>query len=138
MNKMKKNKKNKKKPKIVEEIIESSTYTKVCNPTIDNTFKSIFREKKTLIFFLNDLLFPSKNKIKDIEFTTNDFPGPIEQKFSLGSKRINLGVKCKFYKEEDKILTKYIRKEEDDTYMDIDFDEDDFNNKIDEEADLVC
>ena len=137
MNKVKKNKKNKKKPKIVEEIIESSTYTKVCDPTIDNTFKNIFREKKTLMCFLNDLLFPSENKIKDIEFTTNDFPGPIGQKFSIGSKRIDLGVKCKFYKEEDKILTQYIRKEEDDTYMDIEFDEDDFKNKIEEEADLV-
>mgnify|MGYP002626146865 CR=1 FL=1 len=137
MEKTKNNKDSKKKPKIVEEIIESSTYTKVCDPTIDNTFKNIFREKKTLICFLNDLLFPNENKIKDLEFTTNDFPGLIGHKFSLGSKRIDLGVKCKFYKEEDKISSKDIRKEEDDTYMDIEFDNDDFNNKVNEEADLV-
>ena len=134
---MEKVKKNKKKPKLLEEIIESSTYTKVCDPTIDSTFKNIFRDIKTLICFLNDLLFSNENKIKDKEFATNDFPGPIGQKFSLGSKRIDLGIKCKFYKEKDKILTKYTRKEEDDTYMDIEFNGDDFNNKINEEADLV-
>ena len=109
----------------------------MCDPTIDSTFKNIFRDKKTLICFLNDLLFPNENKIKDKEFTTNDFPGPLGQKFSLGSKRIDLGIKCKFYKEKDKILTKYTRKEEDDCYMDIEFNGDDFNNKINEEADLV-
>ena len=132
---MEKVNKNKKKPKLLEEIIESST--KVCDPTIDSTFKNIFRDKKTLICFLNDLLFPNENKIKDKEFTTNDFPGPLGQKFSLGSKRIDLGIKFKFYQEEDKILTKYTRKEEDDCYMDIEFNGDDFNNKINEEADLV-
>ena len=119
---------NKKKEKFVEKTIISSTYTQVCEPTIDNTFKSIFNNKTILIRFLNDLLFPSKDKIKDIKYTTNDYLGPNGLKYSLGSKRIDLGVICEFFTKEDKILSQAIHKEEEDTYMDIEINDNDNNN----------
>lgn len=126
----------KKKKKIgnVEEYeICSSSYINICNPTIDNAFKNIFKNKSILICFLNDLFFPKKNKIKDIEFIKNEFPGPISKLYGYGSLRIDLGVKCTFFKEEEKNIpiSAIIKKEEDDTYMDIELNTDN-NEKIED------
>ena len=60
---------------------------------------------------MNDLLFSSENKIIDLVYITNNYPGQIGKEYPLDSKRIDFWVKYTFSKEEDKILTKSIRKE---------------------------
>ena len=49
--------------------LESYSFSAIADPTIDNTFKQIFLDNKSITkALLNALLFPKKNSIKEIEF----------------------------------------------------------------------
>ena len=96
----------------------SSSYTEIFDPTIDNAFKYIFNQKAIIIKLLNDLLFPKKDKIKDVEFTKNDLFGQFGGKHEIGSKRVDLALKFKLYEECEENLTNVIS-DHNDSKMDL-------------------
>ena len=87
--------------------ISSKDYILACKPTLDNTFKKIFlKEPKILKCFLNDILFPQKKKIKNVEYIKTEYPGKF-LKNAIGSIRIDVGCKCKLIKDDNDDIENY-------------------------------
>lgn len=84
--------------KFANNTLSSEDYVLICNPTLDNTFKTIF-SKNTIILksFLNDILFPNISRIRNVEYIRTEYPGKF-RKNGIGSIRIDVGCKCELEK----------------------------------------
>lgn len=123
--------------------ISSNDYTLICKPTLDNTFKTIFsKESKILKTFLNDLLFPQNQRIKNVEYIKTKYPGKF-LKNAIGSIWIDVGCKCELKNEKNDDNESYnnitFNDKDDEDYerMDLDIneneeDEDTVSKKIEE------
>ena len=72
-------------------------YTKIINPTHDNSFKNMFCYQKNILkSLLNSVLFPNSKIIERIEYTQTYFAGKseIKNRFGFSSKSIDVGCKC--------------------------------------------
>lgn len=75
-------------------------YIQLADPTVDNTFKQIFAQNENITMsFLNDLLFPSKNKINKIQYLPTEHPG--FGPYSSGSIRMDVVCKCYLNNEDE-------------------------------------
>ena len=104
--------------------ISSNDYVLVCKPTLDNTFKKIFsKEPRILKTFLNDILFPKNQRIKNVEYIKTEYPRKY-LKNAIGSIRIDVGCKCE------------LKTENNTNYNDIIFGDDDDNDDLENRIDL--
>ena len=117
--------------------ISSKDYILACNPTLDNIFKKIFlMEPKILKSFLNDILFPQKKKIKNIEYIKTEYPGKL-LKNDIDSIRIDVGCKCKLIRDDNDDIENYNNiifndnDDKDESRIDLDI------NEIEEDEDTV-
>ena len=81
-------------------IIETKEYIEIEDPTVDNTFKKIFLGDKSItISLLNSLLFPGKERIKDINFLPTENPG--DGPYSRRSIRMDILCHCFLKKKKN-------------------------------------
>lgn len=72
-------------------------FTKIINPTHDNSFKNMFCYKKDILkSLLNSVLFPNSKIIEKIEYIQTYFAGKseIKNRFGFSSKSIDVGCRC--------------------------------------------
>ena len=72
-------------------------FTKIRNPTHDNSFKNMFCYKKSILkSLLNSVLFPKSKIIEKIEYIQTYFAGKseIKNRYGFSSKSIDVGCKC--------------------------------------------
>ena len=92
--------------------LESYSFSAIADPTIDNTFKQIFLDNKSITkALLNAFLFPKKNSIKEIEFLPNEHPGI--GPYSRGSIRMDVVCKCTLDSNEERMEIEESNDEED-------------------------
>lgn len=90
-----------------EKPLKEAYRMEIADPTIDNSFKRVFYTKPEITkSFLNSLLFPRNERIKDLMFLPSECPGQAGS-YSEGSIRMDCPCKCKLepYKKYPKIKT---------------------------------
>ena len=82
-------------------------FTAIMNPTLDNSFKSMFGSDATILkSLLNSILFPKKKLITKLEFYRTNFEGKNQKNYRHGSGSKNIDVGCKCYLKKNNLKIK--------------------------------
>jgi hypothetical protein len=83
-------------------LVDKEGYIEVTSPVIDNSFQKIFGQDENITKdLLNSIIYPKKDRIKNITFLPSNYAGEINSKYSLSSLRVDVLCKCDLSKDKN-------------------------------------
>ena len=85
-----------------DDFVDKEGYIEVTSPVIDNAFQKIFGQNENITKdLLNSIIFPNKDRIKQITFLPTNYAGPVDKKYSFDSIRADVLCKCYLSKDQN-------------------------------------
>ena len=83
-------------------LVDEDGYIEVTSPVIDNSFQQIFGHNENITKdLLNSIMYPKKDRIKELTFLSTNYAGEINAKYSLGFIRVDVLCRCDLYEDKD-------------------------------------